>query len=363
MSLAKQQTESSGRQSAVSLRRALPEQVDLEGDVAKIGLSDLVQFLDASQHPGVLRVIDHDGHEAHLTLGGDGFCEAECGHLRGFEALLAIAGWRAGHFTFVAGAQAAPAISSVPSVVMEAVRLEDELDRLAADLPPEEAPLKLRPAAAAEGAPEDPLGSGLAEVIAALRGAPGVRRADLERAVALAPVKVRLSLCQLARRGDLHTGKTVPPPRRRPSVAPASDWYARLSAPSGGSMRVLVATSTALDSHELTSWIHGLADAIAAEPTSISLSQSGPSFVRLRRRDGALLSLTFLPMCRKHRYLFHSFAGSARLSLFTDDAPHDELDDWRAQLHGQAIGGRLIDERSPDCLARSMRALAEATSS
>jgi hypothetical protein len=335
---------------------------DLEGDVAKIGLVDLVQFLDASQHPGALRVVDFEGHEATLTLGANGVSAAECGHLRGFEAMLAMLGWHRGHFTFVGGASDAPAVAGVPAVVMESVRLEDELDRLIGDLPPEEAALKLRPArsAEAEGGDADPLGCGLALVVDTLRAHPGVKRAELEQLAPLSPIKVRLSLCQLAHRGDLHTGKTVPPPRRRPSIAPASDWYARLSAPLGGSMRVLVATSAACDSHDLTAWVHGLAEAIDAEPTSISLGQSGPSFVRLRRRDGALLSLTFLPMCRKHRYLFHSFASSARISLFTEDAAREELEDWRAQLHGDALGGQLIDERSPHCLARSMRALAEA---
>jgi hypothetical protein len=331
---------------------------DLEGDVAKIGLLDLVQFLDASQHRGTISVAYGASHTAQCTLGADGFASGRCAQLRGYEALLAMLGWRAGRFSFRGGEPSSPVIASIPSVIMEAVRLEDELERVIGELPPPHAPLRLRPTSEA---PNDPLGCGLQDVHAFIRQKPGVLLSDLERAMPLAPIKVRLAVCVLLRDGHLRTGLTLPPLSTRSHRPPsAGDWYASLSARYGAIVRVLVATSPQTDSRELTAWVHALAAAIDASPTSISLAQSGPSFVRLRRRDDALLSLTFLPLRKKHRYLFHSFAGTSVLSMFTEDASLEEIDDWRDQLAAGAARCHLVDERTPDCLVRSLRAVSEA---
>jgi hypothetical protein len=325
-----------------------PERVDLAGRLETIPFPELLQFLDQTRRRGVVTLVAPSGERARCTLVEGGIVQARAGHLRDREAIIAMLAWRQGRFelTEEPSSTSGDAPAAVLPLVLEEARLEDELERHLQGGLDDHAKLVLRDPTEP---PDDALDTGVHAVFSALAGRPGSCIADLVAILALAPIKVRLSVAWLGATGHLVSGGVPGAPVSRPQAAPA-DWYGELLGSYPAGVRVLVASSPALSSRELGAMVDVLAGALRAGPGALTMASDGPSMVRLRPPAGGLVSFTFLPMKPKHRVLFQTFARTADLVLVTETCTTDELAAWESDAPLHIPRGLLPKDGAPGCL-------------
>lgn len=181
--------------------------VALQGDLANHPLWEVIQYVAGADRSGFL-VVRGPGGAGRLQVARGRVMAAVYRELEGSEALLALAGMKAGRFRFVthdsaAGAAPAGAGLAVAEVLMEAAMLEDELNRRRPLLPATGAPLRAVGALPAR-APEPFRQLPLAAVHRRIAEQPGTRLYDLLAEEALgAPLKVRLAVAWLVEQGAL----------------------------------------------------------------------------------------------------------------------------------------------------------------
>ena len=88
----------------------------------------------------------------------------------------------------------------------------------------------------------------------------------------------------------------------------------------GGGSRILLATSAEDGPEEIFSMIATIAEDTKAPMPEIALPHDGPGVVRLRPPSGGLLSITILPVHKRHRGTFQSLAASAQLVAIGGEA-------------------------------------------
>lgn len=300
--------------------------VHLAGDLSAFTLFDTLQYLLVLRKSGTLEIASAEGPVASCRLTDGLVAEARCGHLTGREAILALVWWRTGSFRFhlQTGPAELGAGLRVEEMMIEAVRLEDELELRGSLVPALSARLALR-----EGAspPQTEMRAANAEVFTLLTEHPGITRRELEAELPLAPVKVRLALAQLVQVGFLDSVVLAAPavvasvaakldPASPIEPAAASTRWSRFQERFPGGLRILVAHSVqSAASEELPRAATELAEALGVPNLATAVSPVGPSFLRFRPPSGGLLSLTFLPMSRRNRYLFETFTGSVEAIL------------------------------------------------
>ncbi len=139
-------------------RAASAPGAELQGDLARIAVPDLLQILALNRKTGRLEV-EREGMHASVTFLGGRVVDAAAGPATGEKALYRIVALREGRFAFVPGEPTAPARIQrrLEELVMEGARRSDEAARLAPTLPaagervllaarPQEVPPALRPA-------------------------------------------------------------------------------------------------------------------------------------------------------------------------------------------------------------------------
>jgi hypothetical protein len=337
---------------------------DLEGRLETISLCEVVQFLDASHHVGVLHVQGPARQEGECLVLERGLAGARAGRLVDREALLAMLTWRTGRFAFSSSddrSLASPvfvdAAISVPALVMESARLEDELERHADGSVSADRRLIVRKATRP---PADPLECGANTVFAAIASKPGIKLTDLENAVPLAPIKIRLSIAWLSMNDHL-TGHSAMP--RTVSQQPAVfDWYAMLLDRYPAGIRVLIASPPEAPSEDVTAAIYRLAAELGAAPVGGSVAADGPSMVRIRPPQGGLVSLTFLPVQKKHKFLFQTFARTAELVLVTDRGRAADVAEWETAAPHHVPRATVHHDGSPDYLVQALKTFAQTLS-
>ena len=318
-------------------------------------LADLGKF-------GSLRLVRSDGLTAECRVERGAIASAAAGHLAGREAILTFLWWNEGRFEFEAGnAEAAGEAGEVgegihvPEILMDAVRLADETERRKEAIPPREQRLALAPDA---GLDPDEYDCGLPLVFEALRQQAGLSCAELERRLPLAPMKVRLGVALLAAANKLRGFRVeYSGIFRRTAVT----WWHNVLLRYPGGIRVLVASCRTVGREQIEDAVALVATSLHASGPTSTYASDGPSFVRMRPADGGILSLTFLPTGKKHRYLFETFVRSIdAVLLCSDDCPCGEKHDW-----GSAVpkGVRVITMAEPSArhrdLGRALRALGE----
>jgi hypothetical protein len=314
-----------------------------------------MQFLVFSGKAGCLELEREDGRQASCHLAGGSITEATCGHLRGREAVLTFVWWRTGSFRFIPGA--APAASrlsdNIETLMMDGVRLADELERRGALVPPSTARLHL---GGSGRVPADDFDCGLDLVASALRAPSSATRAELESRLNLCPVKVRLSLSLLAEADLLEnadrpegSGLTAEPP-----IAAGVRGHGVQD------LRVLVAHTSQAEPAGLLQAVVALGTALGGPQARAELSRVGPSFVRFRPPEGRILSLTLLPTSRRNRFLFETFVSSVDEVLFCD-GKEEEARAWSA-IVPPTVRAETVEEPRALCdkLQASFLRLAEA---
>lgn len=322
---------------------------------------ELLQLSCQLRKFGRLKLFREDGQTGSCAVTEAGVTRADCGHLTHREAVLTFLWWKKGWFVFDEDESTPHAERPIriPELVMDAVRLADETERRAADIPERTARLRL-----VEGAlpPEDALGCDVGRLFAFLIDHPDRTRAEIEATLPLAPVKIRLGLALLADAGQL-VDRVAGVHRPAPATAPRNSWWQRLIGSYPGGLRVLIGHPPDASSDALYRAVRKLAETLELPPPSFGMAGDGPSFVRLRPQAGGILSLTFLPVVRKNRYLFESFMQSVQLVLLCADpgAPLEGLD-WAAILP-KDVGLIPVDcGDAPDTwLYTVLQGLAEAT--
>lgn len=268
-------------------------------------------------------------------------------------ALLSV---REGTFHFVADAGTAAGELTVGGLLMDAVRLEDERDRRAEHIPDSSARLALR----SPSRPiEDSWGCGLDVVVEAL-SRQRVTRETLERDLPLAPIRIQLALAVLVERNLL--GERAPSSTRiEVQRAPTNELGLALLRRFPAGLRLVVGCTPNLTSAELEPALASLAASLQATlPERSHLNLSGPSFLRLRPPHGGFVSLTFLPMMRKDRFLLKTLVPSLDAAILSLDAPPEEIAAWTAEL---AAAPALLQATLPkgtctaDCLTSALLTL------
>ena len=300
----------------------------LAGRIEGFSPFDLLPFLADLGKEGRLVFRRDDGPAGWCDVGRRGIGAAGCGHLSAREALLAFVWWHRGEFEFrprPTASQAAPI--SPAEILMEAVRLADEIDCRSGMIPPSSRPLHLAGGAVRA---DDPLGCGIPVVVDLLRRTPGLPIDELASRVPLSPLKVRLSIALLVEQGALQVQaerSAAPPPARRPAA-----WWTELARRSAGGVRVLVATGSGTGPEEVKGAVEAVARELRLAGPLLSWSADGPSSARLRPETGGILSLTFLPASRFNGGLHESFARTCQAVLLVDGAAGDEGTPWAAGL-------------------------------
>ena len=279
----------------------------MSGDLRLLPPFELLPMLADLGKSGLLLLRRVDGLVARCGVVPGGITTAEAGHLTGREAVLTFLWWNDGKFEFEAGPAPPGEVERirVPELLMDAVRLADETERHQNAIPPKVRPLELVPDV--EAGPDE-FDCGIAVVFDYLRDHPGTTYVELEERLPLAPTKIRLSVALLGLSGKLRDFRL----RMHSGVFGriAVTWWQSLLRRFPGGIRILVASCRAGTSEQIGLAVRSLEESLQAPDPSMTFAADGPTFVRMRPRQGGLLSLTFLPPGKKHRIIFETFVGS-----------------------------------------------------
>jgi Domain of unknown function (DUF4388) len=314
-----------------SERRRVPVAVTaaggFSGALSCLGAFELLQTLHYLRKCGRLSLANDDprqvgAREAVCTLAVEGIVSASCGHLESIEAVLALAWWRSGSFSF----EPLPSFSSAGAIPLQeillgAVRLADESEARGAVLPDRRAPLGVRMASAAGALSDVPAAS---EVVRYLTHHRGGSRFDLEAALPFAPVTLAYALARLCEEG--YVGRLLTESRARETEPAATERQALARARSV--LRLLLAFLPG--ARDVAPALVGtLGSELGLAESSHFFDPTGASFLRLRLAPQRFLSITTLPITRRNRFVFESLAASFELAVFlTLGQPDRELDEW-----------------------------------
>jgi hypothetical protein len=326
---------------------------DLTGDLSRMPIIAVLQFLELSRQTGVLVIQAEGGMTHQFQLCEGAVVGALSRHLRGRDAAMAILGLKSGRFAF--GAREIPADlarMNVTPLIMESVRLEDELERLSAFLPDEQAPLVLR---SPHEIPIDPLECGADTVMATIAARPRVTMAQLEQIATIAPAKMRLAVAWLSSTGRLRSSQSVSIHAARAS----NHWYSKMQVFYPGGLRVLLAVHPERAARDLIAAITALAKELDSGPAWMSVALDGGAIARVRPRAGGLLSLACLPGTPAHDASFRTFANTAGLVLLDSDVQAELLGAWEAAVPSRVARRTLRFSKGAGYLVEAMRGFAE----
>ncbi len=323
----------------------------LTGDIARLGLASVLQFLEFGRHTGTLLCADSETRPGECVLNEGRVARAQHGHLVDSEAVIAMLGWQAGRFAFsmaevdVAGG---PVFSTSP-LIMESVRLEDEFERIAPDYPGDDFVLRL---VDPYEFPLDPLGCGADVVMAMLAARNSATVRELTSSVGLAPIKLKLTAAWLC-----HTErvKSVGASRQNlPAMSVARlIWFQQLLVRFSGGLRVVLALDGSMRTHEVIASIKALAKELDSGPVWMSLAPNGTSMARVRPRAGGLLSIACVPISEEHEASFERFAATSDLVLLCEGVPEDKLAHW-SSLADVATVIRMPQPMDKSCLRNAL---------
>jgi hypothetical protein len=282
---------------------------------------DLLQVLQFLGRPGRLTLRQAQGAEARCIVSRDGIISAQCGLLQGREAALSFCWWKEGEFRFeletdgpVEAATGAGPIQ-IQEILLEAVRLADEIEVRSHSTPSRSTSLELVKAGAPDGSLRDAIAAGA--VVEFLARNPGTDRHGLEASLPFAPVTVGYAVVRLREAGILRSRD------ERAAEATAPDEVT-----SGSPLRALLAFDA--DSwEEVDRLLTAIHERLGTTSAARMLEPNAPSFHRTRLPSGRTLSITILPVARRNRFLFESMLGSVDFAaLLLSDRTSGEGAEW-----------------------------------
>jgi hypothetical protein len=323
----------------------------------------LLQVLESGRMSGLLMVRGPEG-EGHLRLASGLIASGQAGGVRGREGALALMTLKTGRFEFWQRSMVAVGHGgySPTSLMLEAARLEDELERRELLVPDRDIRVSLLEP---DMEIPDTLQSGLAEVVTLLRAMGKASLNELEARIPLAPVKVRLSLAVLAEHQNIRERLSQMSFPNVAKLLSAPDWYVRLLGKYPNGVRLLHAYSAFGLTSSIDDAVAHLARAIDA-PDDVPRLTSEVGLIRLRSRLGGLVSLALLPLRRQHRERFCEAAPSANIVVLSSDAFAEEHAFWSAFVSShQAVRTVILPATRPgeeqtDFLTRELVAIGQA---
>ena len=281
--------------------------VDLSGQLESFSLFDVFEVLSTGRKSGILKVTTPAG-EGRCVLNRGHLVSASMSRLADKEAMIEMVSTRNGVFSFkCAPATDAEGSMDLTSLLMETVRLEDEFERNSAYFPEETTRLGLNSRDIRKVA--DDLHCGAPQVLEVIANKPRITTPQLMAALPLASLKVRLAVAWLSSSGILgeyHTQAIA-------LQGALETWYEKLLFLGGGASRILLAASPEDGPQDIFRMIATIAADTKAPMPEVVLPHEGPGVVRLRPPSGGLLSITILPVHKRHRATFQTIAASAQL--------------------------------------------------
>jgi hypothetical protein len=310
---------------------AVKIQFALTGNVSAVPLHEVVGMLVAGRKHGLLKVTPATGaslsgaSEGLIVLHGGGIASVEFGSLGASEALMELLSLPDASFSFMSTAKVdRPAAVDWTSVLMERARLEDEMERHAAYYPGDKTRL-LRSDKNTEN--PDELNCGAPLVLVAIEKKPRITPAELFTSLPLCTLKIRLAISWLTARsalGEYHT-QGIPVAMRGLGDA----WHQKLIFAGRGGVRILLASPPDDGPEDLSRQIALIADDVQSERPEVSMPQDGPVVVRLRPKTGGLISITILPVSKRHRAMFESLLPGAQIAVLPSLEAAGESQVWR----------------------------------
>ena len=161
-------------------------------------------------------------------------------------------------------------------------------------------------------------------------------------AIPLASIKIRLAVAWLSSSGILGEYNT----QAIALQGIMDSWHQKLLFLGGGGSRILLVTHPEDGPHEIFKMVSTVAADTRAPMPEMTLPHDGPGVVRLRPPTGGLLSITILPVHKRHRVDCSAYITACNpFSQILDDKANAE----RHAALGQELGRDLV-EISDDAL-------------
>lgn len=302
------------------------------GDLASLTVFELLQSLHYLRKSGTLELAADDARRlsesATFLLSTEGLAGARCGSLEEREAVLAALWWSRGRFRFRPGPITAEgAALSLQDLLLEGVRLADEVEERDHVLPDRATPLKLVSAELA--APVLAVRS-VPEIVDHLRGAPALNRLALENLIPYAPVTIAHAVARLCEEGAVAAGRQAP---QASNLTPSSH---RPDGEIGSTPTRIVRLAIAFPAHDAKlglELVTALRLQAGIDMAAHFFDPAGPSFSRMKLSSDCSLSLTTLPLARRNRFVFETLLDTLRLALFVSRSETEpELQEWMSLI-------------------------------
>jgi hypothetical protein len=299
---------------------------DLSGRVEVFSLYEVFEMLSSGRKSGVLKVVTPLG-DGRAVLNRGQMLSASMFRLSDAEAVIEMLSTRSGSFSFTSEPPTdARGELDLTKLLMETVRLEDEFERNAAYFPDEGTRLGLSDRGVR--VVTDDLSCGAPQVLEVIANKPKITTPQLMAAIPLASVKIRLAVAWLSSSGILGEYNT----QAIALQGILESWHQKLLFLGGGGSRILFATSAEHGPEEIFAIVSEIAKDTGAPMPEVTLPHDGPGVVRLRPPTGGLLSITVLPVQKRHRGTFQSLAASAQLVAMGGVARSEEGSTWLALI-------------------------------
>ena len=302
------------------------------GDLASLSVFELLQSLHYLRKSGTLELTIDDARRlsesATFLLSTEGLAGARCGSLEEREAVLAALWWSRGRFRFRPGPIVAEgATLSLQDLLLEGVRLADEVEERDDLLPDRVTPLTL---VAAELAAPVLAVRGVPEIVDHLRSSAALNRLALENLVPYAPVTIAHAVARLCEEGAVAEGRGAPEARDLVVSTP------RPTSEIGAAPTRIVRLAIAFPTHDAKlglELVTALRLQAGIDMAAHFFDPAGPSFSRMKISADCSLSLTTLPLARRNRFVFETLLDNLRVALFVSRAESEpELQEWMSLI-------------------------------
>jgi hypothetical protein len=327
---------------------------DLSGRIEVFSLYEVFEMLSSGRKTGQLKVTAPAG-EGRCILNRGSLLSAGIFRLSDTEAVIEMLSTRTGAFSFVTGPPTdAKGGLDLTSLLMETVRLEDEFERNSSHYPDESTRLGL--SSRGVRTITDDLSCGAPHVLEVIANKPKITIPQLLAAVPLASIKIRLAVAWLSSSGILGEYNT----QAITLQGIMDSWHQKLLFLGGGGSRILLAAHPEDGPHEMFKMVSTVALDTRSPMPEMTLPHDGPGVVRLRPPTGGLISITILPVHKRHRGTFQALAASAQLVAMGGVARTEEGAAWLG-LIPETTGLVAWDEthEGPDSLRDALREYAD----
>ena len=295
---------------------------DLSGRIESFSLYEVFEMLSSGRKSGQLKVVTPYA-EGRCAVNRGALISASILRLSDGEAVIEMLSTHAGTFSFAsAPATEAKGGLDLTSLSMETVRLEDEFERNSSSFPDEGTRLGL--SSRGIRVVTDDLSCGAPQVLEVIANKPKMTTPQLLAAIPLASIKIRLAVAWLSSSGILGEYNTQ-------AIALhgiLDSWHQKLLFLGGGGSRILLVTHPDEEPQQVFKLVSTVAADTGAAMPEMTLPHDGPGVVRLRPPSGGLLSISILPVQKRHRGTFQTLAASAQLVAMGGVARSEEGTTW-----------------------------------